>query len=352
MDKLLTIVIPSYNMEKYLGRCLSSLLVDDDDMGLFEALVINDGSKDRTSEIAHDFEKKYPGTFRTIDKENGHYGSCVNRGIAEAKGTFIKILDADDAFDTAVFQDYLSFLSQDTVSKTADLILSDYAEVDEQQHVFHVNHYSSASGPITLQEVMGKDKEIWFIHGFTYRTENLRKIHYRQTEKIAYTDHEWTFFPLVAVHAIYTFNHPLYLYTNGREGQSVSSRNHAKSLWMEAQVSSSLVSYEHRIRQSAEPGILSFMKDILLADTEHLYQLYLVTYRNMVSSLEALQKLDAFIQTVNPELYENLEHYTTLVAGLRVRPVYEWRHKKKIKMVFHRLLYSTVDSLNQLRRRR
>ncbi|MBR3064644.1 MAG: glycosyltransferase family 2 protein [Bacteroidales bacterium] len=350
MDKLLTIVIPSYNMEKYLNRCLSSLIVDDERMNLFEALVINDGSKDRTSEIAHQFETRYPGTFRTIDKQNGHYGSCVNKGIEEAKGTFIKILDADDAFDTPAFQDYLTFLSQDTVIKTADLILSDYAEVDEQQHVFHINHYSSASGPITLQDVSGKDKELWFIHGFTYRTENLRRIRYRQTERIAYTDHEWTFFPLIAVRTIYVFKTPLYLYTNGREGQSVSSRNHAKGLWMEAQVSKSLVSYEHRIRQSANPDILAFMQAILLADTEHLYQLYLVTYRNMVSSLEPLRKLDRFIHEENPWLYDALEHYSTLVAGFRIRPVYEWRHQKKFQMAFHRFLYSSVDFLNQLRR--
>ena len=98
MDKLLTIVIPSYNMEKYLDRCLSSLIVSDEKMQCLEVLVINDGSKDRTSEIAHTYEERFPGTFRVVDKENGHYGSCVNRGLKEARGTFIKVLDADDYF--------------------------------------------------------------------------------------------------------------------------------------------------------------------------------------------------------------------------------------------------------------
>ena len=86
MNKTLTIIIPSYNMEKYLDRCLSSLIIDDGLMDLLEALIINDGSKDRTSEIGHQYETKYPGTFRVIDKENGHYGSCINRGLTEAKG--------------------------------------------------------------------------------------------------------------------------------------------------------------------------------------------------------------------------------------------------------------------------
>ena len=114
-DKVLTLIIPSYNMEKYLDRCLSSLVVGKEQMGLFEALIINDGSKDRTSEIGHSYESSYPDTFRVIDKKNGHYGSCVNRGLAEAKGTFVKVLDADDAFDTDVFPSFLAFLMQDDI---------------------------------------------------------------------------------------------------------------------------------------------------------------------------------------------------------------------------------------------
>ena len=99
MSKILTVISPSYNMEKYLKRCLSSLIVDQRMMSHFEALVINDGSKDRTSLIGHSFEDRFPDTFRVIDKKNGHYGSCVNYGLKEARGTFVKILDADFSFD-------------------------------------------------------------------------------------------------------------------------------------------------------------------------------------------------------------------------------------------------------------
>ena len=66
---------------------------------MFEALIINDGSTDRTSEIGHQYEASRPESFRVIDKENGHYGSCVNRGLSEARGVFIKILDADDSLE-------------------------------------------------------------------------------------------------------------------------------------------------------------------------------------------------------------------------------------------------------------
>ena len=86
MSKLLTIVIPTYNMEAYLNRCLDSLLVSDEQMKLLEVLVINDGSKDNSSAIAHEYEAKYPNTFRVIDKENGGHGSTINAGIKKARG--------------------------------------------------------------------------------------------------------------------------------------------------------------------------------------------------------------------------------------------------------------------------
>lgn len=90
MNKILTIIIPTYNMEKYLRRCLDSLIIDEEGMKQLEVLVINDGSKDSSSQIAHEYQDKYPDTYRVIDKENGNYGSCINIGLKEAKGKYVK----------------------------------------------------------------------------------------------------------------------------------------------------------------------------------------------------------------------------------------------------------------------
>ena len=97
MDKILTIIIPTYNMSEYLDTCLKSLIIESN---LLEFLIINDGSKDNSLDIAKKYEKKYPHIFRTIDKPNGNYGSCINRGLKEATGKYVKVLDADDKFNT------------------------------------------------------------------------------------------------------------------------------------------------------------------------------------------------------------------------------------------------------------
>ena len=112
MNKILSIIIPTYNMEKYLRKCLDSLIVSNENMELLEVLVVNDGSKDTSLQIAQEYDIKYPQTFRVIDKENGNYGSCVNRGLKEAVGKYVKVLDADDYFDTFEFEKAIDFLKQ------------------------------------------------------------------------------------------------------------------------------------------------------------------------------------------------------------------------------------------------
>ena len=112
MDKILTIIIPTYNMSEYLDTCLKSLIIKSN---LLEVLIINDGSKDNSLDIAKKYEKKYPHIFRTIDKPNGNYGSCVNRGLKEATGKYVKVLDADDKFNTESLTNLIDIASKTDV---------------------------------------------------------------------------------------------------------------------------------------------------------------------------------------------------------------------------------------------
>ena len=85
MGKILTIGIPVYNMEKYLDRCLSSV-TGIRDLDKVEIIVVNDGSKDRSLEIARAYEQRFPESVRVIDKPNGGWGSGINLSIKEATG--------------------------------------------------------------------------------------------------------------------------------------------------------------------------------------------------------------------------------------------------------------------------
>ena len=107
--KILTITVPAYNAEKYLDRCLQSFLVPEI-LDALEVLVINDGSRDSTSDIASRYVNQYPDTFHLINKKNGGHGSGINCGIAHATGKYFKIVDADDWLNTEVLAQYIGLL--------------------------------------------------------------------------------------------------------------------------------------------------------------------------------------------------------------------------------------------------
>ena len=66
--KILSIAVPCYNSQEYMRKCVDSLLKGGEDV---EIIIVNDGSKDDTSKIAHEYEEKYPTIIRAVDKENG-----------------------------------------------------------------------------------------------------------------------------------------------------------------------------------------------------------------------------------------------------------------------------------------
>ena len=111
MSKILSVIVPTYNMERYLDKCLGSLIINNEMLfQRLEVLVIIDGATDQSSAIAHSYQARYPEVFIVVDKTNGNYGSCINMGLDLATGKYIKVLDADDSFDTKSLEGYLKFL--------------------------------------------------------------------------------------------------------------------------------------------------------------------------------------------------------------------------------------------------
>ncbi len=107
--KLLSIAIPCYNSQDYMENCIKSLLPGGEDV---EILVVDDGSKDMTPEIADAYEKKYPGIGRAIRQENGGHGAAVNAGLKNAKGLYFKVVDSDDWVDADSYQVILAKLRE------------------------------------------------------------------------------------------------------------------------------------------------------------------------------------------------------------------------------------------------
>lgn len=312
MSKVLSIIIPTYNMEKYLRHCLQSLVTTPELMTSLEVLVINDGSKDSSSAIGHEFMDKYPETFRVIDKPNGNYGSCVNRGIQEATGKYVKVLDADDSFNNNSFEEFLSKLKD----CNEDLIITDYDFVDVNGTIFKRESY-----PFHKEQAMDIDsicattsfKSIQ-MHALTYRLQLIKDMKYHQTEGISYTDQEWIFLPMTGVKTVAYLPIELYLYLRGREGQTMDLKVINKSLSHYFKIINNRLDELKRRKIKVSDNMEKYMyhKTMLLAT--FIYRAVLI---RRAYPLAELVKLDDKIHSLDPKLFDMLSNERMKGLGLK-----------------------------------
>lgn len=231
-NKILSVVVPTYNMETYLPRCLDSVTREDIPDTL-EVIVINDGSKDRSLEIAKEYQAKRPDIISIIDKPNGHYGSCINAALKVATGKYFRPLDADDWFDTDSLIQLLTTLETTDV----DLVITPFFKISQFERTkeeIRTNYVIKQSTDFSVFEK--KHCEILSMHALTYKTNLLKEIHYKQTEHICYTDLEYVLYPLPNVKKFIYIDKCLYNYDITRENRStdnvvvLKNRNHFASI--------------------------------------------------------------------------------------------------------------------------
>ena len=239
-------------MEKYLHRCLDSI-IDERVMDKVQVLVVNDGSKDKTSGIAHEYSIKYPNYFQVIDKENGNYGSCMNVGLSLAEGKYFRSLDADDWFDTA---NYVKFV-EDLSNTDADMLLG-------ERYVFHEDtkemDFISFPPDMTLlyRDLPFTKQNCTFynfyrlsmVWGLTYKTSIVRESGLKWDEGVFYTDNEFDFWPLKFVRTIRFIPLPVYVYLLGRAGQSVDRKIMKRNFHSYEVVANSMIDELNRIYEN------------------------------------------------------------------------------------------------------
>ena len=122
-----SVIVPVYNQEKYINRCIDSIL--EQTMTDFELLLINDGSKDKSLDILKEYEKK-DKRIKVIDQKNMGVAKTRNKGIEMAHGEFIALVDNDDYLDNTYLEEFLS------VSDDADVVVGGYKRVGEEKVLF------------------------------------------------------------------------------------------------------------------------------------------------------------------------------------------------------------------------
>ena len=302
--KTLSIIIPMFNMEDYIKHCLDSLVtVSADILNYIEILVINDGSKDGSLRIATIYQNKYPQTIRVIDKENGNYGSCINIGLSEATGKYVKILDSDDSFNT----DGLSKIIQQLNSvEITDLVITDYVVTDIINKRKTSKNFKLMQGQLLIFDNSKILKSIYGIqmHAIIYRTNLLKEINYRQTEGISYTDQEWCFYPMVKVQTMRYYAIELYDYLIGREGQTMSPASIKRMIKHLIIIAEKMLDYFSNIDKTAiSKKHYLYLKNRITVRYKDIYHFFLLTLPKNDFVAKDFNILESNLKTKSKKIY-------------------------------------------------
>ena len=121
-EKILTVVVPVYNTEKYIARCLDSIIQAR--VPNMEILIINDGSTDDSEKIIKKYISEYPDLIRYIRQKNGGLGHVRNVGLAKAKGKYLASVDSDDTIEPDFLKDAMPY-----INKNVDVIVYDWMSI-------------------------------------------------------------------------------------------------------------------------------------------------------------------------------------------------------------------------------
>ena len=227
----ISVVVPIYNVEKYLAQCLDSIL--EQSLKDIEIICINDGSKDSSLEILKNYAQKDARILIT-DKENTGYGNSLNLGISSAQGEYIAIIEPDDFISKNMFEDLYNIAKQ----YDADVAKSDWFNFwTKDNQIFKKGKISPKYSDkiITAEdypEILCIQPSVWSaIYKKSFLTDN--NIKFLNTPGASYQDTSFSFKVFsIAKRIIMTTNAYLY-YRQDNENSSINSGTKADALFTE-----------------------------------------------------------------------------------------------------------------------
>ena len=297
-DKLLTVVIPTYNIGDYLKRCVDSMACTyAQDL---DVLIVDDGSNDDyTAKLADELCKKYPGIVRCIHKENAHYGSVLNCGVAKAQGRYIKICDADDYFDSEGLKTLLAFLR---TSPEHNMVLTDYNLLLADGSLQH----KRVEDLIPMQSARFDAVEInpLEMYSITYNTRILRESGAHFDEGVLFTDAEFVLYPMPYIKTLIYVPVAIYNYQLGRDGQSVDIEATDNILGDHFKVFNSMLNWYDKFdfSTSSEPHRTYAAKRIGLMASDHIRNYALSKHPK--KHYDDVKKIDKLLQS-HPDINEH-----------------------------------------------
>ena len=316
--KSLSVIIPAYNVGKYIKRCLDSLTYDKDALKYLDVIVVDDGSSDMTFKIAERYAKKYINSVKVIKKVNGGHGSTINEGIKVSKGRYIKILDGDDWFN--VFE--LGIFAKRLSEEKADVVITNYKRIllyNEKEKEFNFFNKKEKG----IYKICDVTKELdcpefffkFSMPSMTVRTEVLKKTWGEGLpEKRFYVDQLFVAKVLLCADTYTVYNMDIYRHFIGRSEQSIGMAGLYKHRLDHEFVLKELLKIYIKTDNEYKKQILK-KQLILMLQTQ--YQIYLYDDSFLKTDRRELIKFNNFLKKNYEEFYK--EKITKINILRRIR---------------------------------
>ncbi len=303
LEKILSVIIPIYNTEKYLKRCLDSLLLEEILLDI-ELILVNDGSKDNSIQIIDDYKKVYRNSVVVIDKENGGHGSTINAGIETATGKYIKVIDSDDWVNSIDFIEFVKRLKEND----SDIVVTNYRkEFIEYAQTEYIEYDSLFENKIynfenfDLKDLKG---EYFTLSTSTYKTSILKQSPYRMFEKMFYVDMQFNIFFIIDVKTIVYFDLDIYRYFIGRVDQSMNYKNFIRNKHQHETVAKSIIDFysenEMKLSENKKEYITTIIRYLLYTH----YTIFCVYDKNNSLSIKQIKEFDKYLYNKSSDLYD------------------------------------------------
>ena len=291
--KLLSVAIPCYNSEAYMSKCINSLLIGGEEV---EIIIVDDGSSDRTAEIADDYAAKYPTIVKAIHQENGGHGQAVNTGIRNATGLYFKVVDSDDWVNQDAYYEILKTLYELTRgAETVDLLISNFVYEKQgatRKKVMQYRHCFPTNQIFGWDEVRHMKKgQYLLMHSMIYRTKLLHDCGMELPKHTFYVDNLFAFEPLPYVKNLYYLDVDFYRYFIGRDDQSVNEKVMIKRIDQQIRVNKLMADAFHNCQ----------------FDSKHLKK-YMLSYLDIITTVSSIMLVRAGTQEALDKKKEMLEY--------------------------------------------
>lgn len=305
--KLLSVVVPCYNSEAYMKKCVDSLLIGGDEV---EIIIVDDGSKDSTGQIADMYAEKYPSIVSVIHQDNGGHGEAINAGLRNSSGIYFKVVDSDDWVSKDAYLKLLDIMRVSVEeNEQLDMLIANYI-YDKQgtQHkkVMSYKNALPANKYFTWDDV-GNFYVTQYIlmHSVIYRTRVLRDCGLELPGHTFYVDNLFLFVPLPYVKKMYYIDEVFYHYFIGRDDQSVNEAVMIKRIDQQIDVTKKMIDYFDYDKLINRRCVMYMQNYINIMMT--VSSIFLVLSKEEMNYQKKHMLWD-YLKEQNPRLYREIRH--------------------------------------------